>query len=131
VIRERMRTMAVDLPDEPTPEQVDAWVELAELLQDPAFRAHMRAVAESDAAGRSRDACRGVAPKSPEAERILRELIGDADPAAVLERLRYGANDKVARYRELLTVVKGQESASAHRAEFAWVVAALEARAGG
>ncbi|KUL25769.1 MerR family transcriptional regulator [Streptomyces regalis] len=151
VIREQMRNMAVDLPDEPTPEQVDAWVELAELLQDPEFRAHMRTVAEFNAAGRGPETPagasmwfarklvqsaaeareRGVAPESPEAERILRDLLGDADPAAVLERLKAGANDKVARYRELLVVVKGQGLASARRAEFAWVVAALEARAGG
>ncbi|MDO0911623.1 MerR family transcriptional regulator [Streptomyces sp. DT2A-34] len=149
-IRERMRTMTVDLPDEPTPEQVDAWVELAELLRDPEFRAHMRTVAEFNAAGRGPEAPagasmwfarrlvqsaaearqRGVAPESPEAERILRDLLGGADPAVVLEGLKAGANDKVARYRELLAVVKGQGLASAHRAEFAWVVAALEARAG-
>ncbi|WP_369172495.1 MerR family transcriptional regulator [Streptomyces sp. R28] len=151
VIREQMRNMAVDLPDEPTPEQVDAWVELAELLQDPEFRAHMRTVAEFNAAGRGPETPagasmwfarklvqsaaeareRGVAPESPEAERILRDLLGDADPAAVLERLKAGADDKVARYRELLVVVKGRGPASARRAEFAWVVAALEARAGG
>ncbi|MFI6015626.1 MerR family transcriptional regulator [Streptomyces sp. NPDC051243] len=151
VIRDRMREMAVDLPDEPTFEQVDAWVELAELLQDADFRAHMRTVAEFNAAGRGPETPagasmwfarklvhlaaearqRGVAPDSPEAERILRDLLGDADPAAVLERLRSTANDKVSRYRELLAVVKGQEPASARRAEFAWVVAALEVRAGG
>lgn len=151
VIRDRMREMAVDLPDEPTSEQVDAWVELAELLQDPRFRARMRKVAEFNAAGGGADApagasmwfsrklvhlaaearARGIAPKSPEAERILRDLLGDADPAAVLERLRSSVSDEVARYRELLAAVKGQGPAAAHRAEFAWVVAALEARTGG
>lgn len=151
VIRDRMREMAVDLPDEPTSEQVDAWVELAELLQDPRFRARMRKVAEFNAAGGGADApagasmwfsrklvhlaaearARGIAPKSPEAERILRDLLGDAAPAAVLERLRSSVSDEVARYRELLAAVKGQGPAAAHRAEFAWVVAALEARTGG
>ncbi len=52
VVRDRMREMAVDLPDDPTSEQVDAWVELAELIQDPRFRARMRKVAEFNAAGR-------------------------------------------------------------------------------
>ncbi|MET9967854.1 MerR family transcriptional regulator [Streptomyces sp. NPDC006356] len=150
VIRDRMREMAVDLPDEPTSEQVDAWVELAELLQDPRFRARMREVAEFNAAGRGADApagasmwfsrklvhlaaearAQGIAPESPEAERILRDLLGDADPAAVLERLRSSVSDEVARYRELLAAVKGRGPAAAHRAEFAWVVAALEARTG-
>ena len=151
VIRDRMREMAVDLPDEPTSEQVDAWVELAELLQDPRFRARMRRMAEFNAAGRGPEEPagasmwfsrklvhlaaeargKGIEPDSPEAERILRDLLGDADPAAVLERLRSGVSDEVARYRELLSVVKGHGPASAYRAEFAWVVAALEAQAGG
>ncbi|GGT32884.1 helix-turn-helix domain-containing protein [Streptomyces chromofuscus] len=147
-IRERMRTMAVDLPEQPTPEQVDAWVELAEMLQDPVFRARMREVAEFNAADRGPDVPagaslwfarrlvrlgaeareRGIAPESPEAAEALRGLLGDADPAEVLERLRSGADDRVTRYRELLAVVKGGEPAAAHREEFAWVVAALEAR---
>ncbi len=38
-IRTRLRFATADLPDDPTPEQVDAWVELAELIQDPEFRA--------------------------------------------------------------------------------------------
>ncbi|GEC09090.1 MerR family transcriptional regulator [Streptomyces spinoverrucosus] len=150
VIRERMRTMAVDLPEEPTPEQVDAWVELAEMLQDPQFRARMRKVAEFNAADRGPDVPagasmwfarrlvqlaaearqRGIAPASPEAADVLRAVLGDADPADVLQRLRSSADDRVARYRELLAVVKGRGPAAAHREEFAWVVAALEARVG-
>ncbi|SEC29298.1 MerR family transcriptional regulator [Streptomyces sp. KS_5] len=74
---------------------------------------------------------RGVEPGSPEAGRILLDLIGDADPAMVLERLRSSVSDEVARYRELLSVVKGRGPESAYRAEFARVVAALEACVGG
>ena len=148
VIRDRMRNVAADLPDDPTTEQVDAWVELAELLQDPEFKARMRAVAEFNAADRGHDAeegaslwfaqrmvelaaqarARGVAPDAPEAAEVLRDLLGDADPADVLARLESPTNDTVARYRELLVAVKGQEPSAAHRPEFAWVVAALRAR---
>ncbi|MFD7707803.1 MerR family transcriptional regulator [Streptomyces sp. NPDC059785] len=151
MIRERMRNTAVDLPEDPTPEQVDAWVELAELLQDPEFRAQMRAAAEFNAADRGPETpegaslwfarrlvrlgadarARGIDPGSPEAEGVLRELIGDADPAVVLERMRTHTTDRIARYRELLAVVKGTGPEAAFREEFAWVVAALEARAGG
>ncbi|MEU1185292.1 MerR family transcriptional regulator [Streptomyces sp. NPDC005820] len=150
VIRERMRATAVDLPEEPTPEQVDAWVELAELLQDPEFRAQMRRVAEFNAADRGPEVpagaslwfarrlvlaaaqarARGVAPGSPEAAEVLRGVLGDADPAEVLARLTAPSNHQVARYRELLVTVKGQAPEAAHREEFAWVVAALEARTG-
>ena len=35
-----------DLPDEPTPEQVDAWVELAELVAEPETTAALRRMAE-------------------------------------------------------------------------------------
>ncbi|GAB2875874.1 MerR family transcriptional regulator [Streptomyces deserti] len=148
-IRERMRRTAVDLADDPTPEQVDAWVELAEMLQDPEFRAHMRRAAEFNAADRTPQAPRGrslwfakrlvalvgparergIDPGAPEAEDVLRELFGDADRAAVLERMTAGFNDRVARYRELLAIVN-REPAPPHAEDFAWVVAALESRAG-
>ncbi|CAM5460390.1 DNA-binding transcriptional MerR regulator OS=Streptomyces griseomycini OX=66895 GN=FHS37_007045 PE=4 SV=1 [Streptomyces griseomycini] len=98
--------------DGPAPEQVDAWVELAELIQDPEFRATMRRMIEFNAADRgpdvpagsslwfmsrlvrlAGDALReGVAPDSPRAAGVLRALIGDADPAAVLERLAAATN---------------------------------------
>jgi hypothetical protein len=39
------------------------------------------------------------------------------------------SNDRLARYRELLSTVKGAGTPSAHRAEFGWVVAALRAGA--
>ncbi|MGW3648883.1 helix-turn-helix domain-containing protein [Streptomyces sp. NPDC000878] len=149
-IRDRMRATAVDLPEDPTPEQVDAWVELAELVQDPEFRAQMRQVIEFNAAeqgagggaaagrstwfpmrlvqlaGEARE--RGIAPEAPEAEEILREVLGDGDPAVVLERMESASNERLARYRELLTTVKGVGPAAAHREEFTWVVAALRAR---
>jgi DNA-binding transcriptional MerR regulator len=41
----RLRDSVPLLPDDPTPEQVDAWVELAELVQDPGFRRGVRALA--------------------------------------------------------------------------------------
>ncbi|MFJ6083418.1 MerR family transcriptional regulator [Streptomyces sp. NPDC092369] len=151
-IKERMRSIAVDLPDDPTPEQVDAWVELAEMVQDPEFRAQMRRTMEFNASDQARSAHpgrstwfpmrllqlgadarrRGIAPESPEAEEIVREVLGEGgDPAAVLERMVSASNDRLARYRELLSTVKGGTPAAAHREEFAWVVAALRARAAG
>ncbi|MFI9824073.1 MerR family transcriptional regulator [Streptomyces sp. NPDC052013] len=150
-IRERLRFAAADLPDDPTVEQVDAWVELAELIQDPEFRATMRRMIEFNAADRGPDVPagtslwfmsrlvrlagdalkEGIAPESPRAAEILRGLIGDADPAAVRERLVAGTNVRLARYRELSAIVNGLEPPSSYEAEFAWVVAALEARAAG
>ncbi|MFD7874777.1 MerR family transcriptional regulator [Streptomyces sp. NPDC059766] len=149
-IRRRLRFAAAELPEDPTPEQVDAWVELAELIQDPDFRALMRQMIEFNAADRGPDVPpgtslwfmsrlvrlagealrRGIAPEAPEAEDVLREVLGDADRAAVLERLSAAANERVARYRELSAVVNGVACPSAHQEDFAWVVAALRVRAG-
>ncbi|MER6531303.1 MerR family transcriptional regulator [Streptomyces sp. NPDC001508] len=149
-IRERMRHTGVNLPDDPTPAQVDAWVELAELLQDPGFRAAMRRNIEINAADRGPDTpagaslwffrrlvdlvgaarARGVTPESPEADAVLAELLGEgADHATVLRRIDLGA--QVARYRELAAAVAGHQEPPRHQEEFAWVVTALRVRAGG
>jgi len=37
-----MRRLPPELPDDPTTEQVEAWLELAELVGDPAFLARVR-----------------------------------------------------------------------------------------
>ncbi|WP_232107782.1 MULTISPECIES: hypothetical protein [Streptomyces] len=56
---------------------------------------------------------------------LIRSLRADRGPDVPA-----GASMWFARYRELLAVVKGLEPAAAHREEFVWVVAALEARVG-
>ncbi|MGW1065612.1 MerR family transcriptional regulator [Streptomyces aureus] len=148
-IRTRLRFDLGDLPDDPTPEQVDAWVELAELIQDRGFRARMRETIEFNAAGRGPDAApgtsvwfmsrlvhlagealeRGVDPEGPEADAVLAELLGDLDRASVLARMESAAHAEMARFRELSALVRGMDPLSAHREEFAWVVAALRAQA--
>lgn len=149
-IRERMRRTAMDLPEDPTPEQVDAWVELAELVRDPEFRARMRSAAEFNAADRGHETPagasmwfakrlvqlagqaleRGLAPEAPEADEVLEDLLGNADHAAVLVRLEASHNTRLARYRELLATLKGT-SVPTYETEFAWVIAALRARVNG
>ncbi|WP_369391961.1 MerR family transcriptional regulator [Streptomyces sp. CG1] len=145
-IRERTHSIGVQLPDDPTPAQVDAWVELAELLQNPDFRAAMRRMIEFNAADRTPDTPagasamffkrlvelagtareRGVTPQSPEADAVLTELLGaDTDRAAVLRRIDLG--NEVVRYRELASVIKGEPEPPRFQEEFAWVVAALKA----
>jgi hypothetical protein len=93
----RLRSALPELPDEPAPEQVEAWIELAELVRDPDFRTRIRAMAEAGAAERSEgdapggDAMRaaaalvaerggaaleaGIAPGSEEAEAIVKEIV--------------------------------------------------------
>ncbi|MDT5036115.1 MAG: hypothetical protein QOE03_1300, partial [Micromonosporaceae bacterium] len=40
--QQRMRSATPQLPDDPTDEQVDAWIELAELIADPGLRERLR-----------------------------------------------------------------------------------------
>jgi DNA-binding transcriptional MerR regulator len=94
----RLRSVTAELPDEPTDEQVDAWIELAELVADPDFRALLRGMGErsfdpeapqtmpkgdqaaqtaalvSQHAGAAVEA--GVDPASPAAGPVLDELVG-------------------------------------------------------
>lgn len=44
-----MRSAAPELPQDPSQEQLDAWTELGELVQDPGFRAAARRAAEAQA----------------------------------------------------------------------------------
>ncbi|WP_246018587.1 MerR family transcriptional regulator [Saccharothrix australiensis] len=44
--RDRMRSVRVELPDDPTAEQLEAWVELANLVRDEDFRASIRRMSE-------------------------------------------------------------------------------------
>ncbi|MCP2346472.1 MerR family transcriptional regulator [Nonomuraea roseoviolacea] len=79
------RSLTPELPDDPEPEQVEAWVELAELSGDPGFRAVMRRVAEEHAELAAGAGAGGV-PR-PHAVAVVREKAGPAvaaglDPAS-------------------------------------------------
>jgi hypothetical protein len=92
----RMRAAQPELPDDPTPDQVDAWIELAELVQDPDFRRRIREMSERHAESRAAgDAppgdwqaaagvvarkaggavAAGIDPASPEARRIVDAIV--------------------------------------------------------
>ncbi|PFG48830.1 DNA-binding transcriptional MerR regulator [Amycolatopsis sulphurea] len=49
----RMRAARPALPDDPSPQQLEAWIEFAELVQDPDFRALIRHLSERQAAARA------------------------------------------------------------------------------
>ena len=79
---ERMRSVTADLPDDPTDEQVDAWIELAELLRDEGFQAKLRAMGQRSFGG---DAA-AVMPNGPEMTQlaqILADRLGAAMAAGV------------------------------------------------
>lgn len=43
---QHMRSVRIELPDDPTTEQLEAWVELAKLVQDPDFRASIKRMSQ-------------------------------------------------------------------------------------
>jgi DNA-binding transcriptional MerR regulator len=74
---QRLRGATPDLPDDPSPEQVDAWVELAELVQDRGFRARVRQMAEAHSAIRA--AGEEVVPETAKGlEKLVSERAGEA-----------------------------------------------------
>ncbi|MFJ6569460.1 MerR family transcriptional regulator [Streptomyces sp. NPDC091292] len=108
------RSLTPVLPDDPEAEQVAAWVELAELSQDPEFRARLRRMVEQHLADRAQGAAvgprrdavaivrdhagpalvAGVAPGSPQAAPVVTEvmaryadLVGRPDGATLRRRL--------------------------------------------
>jgi DNA-binding transcriptional MerR regulator len=82
----RMRGAMPELPDDPTDEQLEAWIELAELVADDDFRATIRRMAERGAADRSAAAGRAGGPNSSDAVRVAQlvtERAGSAVDAGV------------------------------------------------
>ncbi|MFD3681226.1 hypothetical protein [Streptomyces sp. NPDC058613] len=144
-LHDRMRALSIDLPDDPTPGQVDAWIELAELVQDPGFRTRMRTMLElsTPAPGQSRPPGasiwwarqvvqtvaeareRGTAPEGPEAAELLSQLFGDTDRAAVLLCLEAGLAAGAERYRRLAARVRGQYASPDATEELEWLARAL------
>ncbi|WP_068068028.1 MerR family transcriptional regulator [Nocardia xishanensis] len=72
---ELLRATVPDLPEDPAPNQVRAWMELAELAQDADFRAAVRRMAEYQARERANGDTTGLHHELTEA---VRDLVGSA-----------------------------------------------------
>ncbi|MGW2231418.1 MerR family transcriptional regulator [Streptomyces formicae] len=79
-----VRSMTPQLPDDPDPEQVTAWVELAELFQDEDFRATMRQMAGQLADDRTPESASAVPRVLAETVRaqVVPALAAGIDPAS-------------------------------------------------
>jgi len=95
-----MRSAMPELPDDPEPEQVDAWVELAELTQDADFRASVRRMAEQQAAERAKGTTLGLHKELTAAvqDTVNRAIEAGIDPAS--EQARPVLDELTARYAE-------------------------------
>jgi DNA-binding transcriptional MerR regulator len=143
----RLRSAAPELPEDPTPEQVDAWIELAELVQDPGFRRTIRRMSEQQSASRqageeqpdmrraaaavAEKADRSLAPESPQAQAIVAEILPafghDVDRAALADRIAVGTDARAERYWQLLAIVNGWPPVPATVPSWEWFIAALRA----
>jgi DNA-binding transcriptional MerR regulator len=100
----RMRSVRPDLPDDPTSEQVEAWVELAELLADEDYRTRIRGMAERQAADRARGA-----PTGPdEAARALAATVAERAGAAVEAGIAPGS----AEARPIVDILMAEQAAA-------------------
>jgi DNA-binding transcriptional MerR regulator len=142
-IANAMRGMPPELPDDPSTEQVEAWVELAELVGDPSFRERVREMAttgaqtspqEVDGAAVSEQVgvamAAGVEPTSPEADAVVEHLAPGLDAAAragLADRLATFTDRRVERYWALLGVLNGRLPFPPVVPRFEWLIAALRA----
>jgi len=152
----RFRSAMPELPDEPTDEQVDAWVELAELVGDPDFRARIRQMSEASWSSRDQrpetptdpqaamravatiservDAARaaGVTPESPAASPIVEDAMAQFGaafgPGDPLSKLESGTDARAERYWQLLAIINGWPPIPSRVPAMEWLIAALRAR---
>jgi DNA-binding transcriptional MerR regulator len=150
-IARRMRQLPAELPDDPTPAQVDAWVELAELIADPDFSQRARTMAldgqqTSQQAGQQTSPpaldyqsvqdlagqalADAIAPSSPEGQAVLDRLVPAAARAATLRQLETFTDVRVERYWQLLGILNGQPPFPPAVPAFEWLIAALRAAPG-
>ena len=143
-----MRQLPADLPDDPSPEQINAWVELAELVADEDFRQRARSMAlagQSAAAppGQAQPGyqdviqhagqavAEGIDPGSPEGKAVLDRIVAPRTPAAqraaILRQLETFTDARVERYWQLLAILNGQPQPPSVVPCFEWLIAALRA----
>ncbi|TCO60912.1 MerR family transcriptional regulator [Actinocrispum wychmicini] len=147
-IADGMRTMPADLPDDPTPEQVDAWIELAELVADPSFKARVREMAVAGSRSSTVQApesvdpapvmehaggavAAGIAPDSPEGQEVLGRIVSADIPRerrlVLADTLATFSDRRVERYWTLLSVINGWPRRPEAVPAFEWVIDALRA----
>ncbi|MFI9784396.1 MerR family transcriptional regulator [Kitasatospora sp. NPDC051984] len=149
-----MRSLTPELPEEPNTEQVEAWVELAELVQDREFQAAVRELARHHAADRGPAAPRrdpvalvrdrvgpalGLDPASAQADSVVAavtaqyaELRGRPDDAELrrqlLARLEAANDPRRERYLRLLAVINGWTPPESSAPALTWFTRALAVR---
>lgn len=147
LIESLMEASMPSLPDEPTGEQIDAWIELAEIVSDSGFVQWKRGVektwvetvvdmaadreASEQATAEAREAIdRGVAPDATEATRLVERFLAASAAArgrelnddflAELRRAYEKYDPREARYWELVAIIN-QGRVEVHTEESVWL----------
>jgi hypothetical protein len=139
---------APNLPDDPSPEQVDAWVELAELVGDPDFRQRVRQVTDYGIQMQAGDGLedladwaqenavaavlRGCPPDSAEAAQVVNRILepfgGRLRREELLAGLEVVTDSRIDRYWQLTATINGWPPFPSHMPGSVWLLAALRAR---
>jgi DNA-binding transcriptional MerR regulator len=149
---EGMRSVSADLPDDATDEQVDAWIELAEMLREPDFRDRLREMGRRS----FEPGAKRVMPTDMSEIKWFTDLVGEAqdrgrlDPAAVvdevlarwaeaagrtdgpelrdeiIEALEVAVDPRPERYWQLMAVINGWPPIPTTMHRWAWFLSALK-----
>jgi DNA-binding transcriptional MerR regulator len=149
----RMRSAKPRLPADPSPEQLEAWIELAELVRDKDFRRRIRQMSEAHAAARAagepmdtpdaafRDhwwawssaaaeaLAEGVPPDSERGRALAGEIAAAlaVSPAEAADRIATGTDPRAERYWQLMATINGWAPVPAQVPAAEWIIAALRA----
>lgn len=148
-----MRSAKPVLPDDPSPEQLEAWLELAELVRDKDFRARIRAMGEDHsaarAAGETMDApfpemrdrwlgwttrataalSAGESPSSQVGQALATEIAAayEMSAAQAADEIAKGTDSRAERYWQLMAMINGWPQWPSQVPAAEWIVAALRA----
>jgi DNA-binding transcriptional MerR regulator len=135
---------AASLPDDPSAEQIEAWVELAELASSPDFRQRIRQITDIGIryqaghglvdVGRAQEEAeaarnRGVPPDSAAAAQVINRILagtaGSQDRAELLAQLEAFTDPRIERYWQLTAVISGRGAFTSPIPALGWLAAAL------
>jgi excisionase family DNA binding protein len=140
-----MRMLPGTLPDDPSAEQVDAWLELAGLVADPAFQRRVREMVLAGGTAQSlpqvdyrvitedlaQAVADGIDPASAEGKAVLDRVVPPDLPRAEREHLiaqgETFTDERVERYWQLMGVLNGRPPFPPRVPSFRWLLAALRA----
>ena len=148
-----MRSAKPELPDDPTPEQLQAWMELAELVRDKDFRQRIRQMGEAHSAAREAGESMGELseadrqlwfdrttkaaeamsaghePSSPAGRALALEIAEQMNlpPARAADQIVTGTDARAERYWQLMATINGWPEVPTQVPQVEWIIAALRA----